>query len=140
MPDDRTDPRFTFSRSADRYLIIDSIVPEAADKDRFINEIERLRDPSHVRSHILRQWLKFLEKTGLEAISVQLFERTYPFQEWAKRTGLDEDGIRALEEKLQQALSEIREKFKVQWDDEGKVDSYTDEKGIFLLKKVNSEA
>ncbi|MCJ7500158.1 methyltransferase domain-containing protein [bacterium] len=123
-----------------RCVIIDSIVPEEADKDRFINEIERLRDPSHMRSHTLRQWLKLFEKTGLQTISVELFERTHLFQKWAKRTGLDEVGIRAVEERFQQASLDIQEKFKVQLDDEGKVDSYTDEKGIFLLKKMNSEA
>jgi ubiquinone/menaquinone biosynthesis C-methylase UbiE len=123
-----------------RCVIIDSVVPEEADIDRFINEIERLRDPSHVRSHTLKQWLNLFEKTGFETISVQLFERIHPFQEWAARTGLDEDGIRALEEKFQQASPDIQEKFKVQLDDECKVDSYTDEKGIFVLKKVNSEA
>ncbi len=54
------------------------------------------------------------------------------------RTGLDEDGIRTLEERFQQASPDIRVKFKVQLDDEGKVDSYTDEKGIFVVKKVKS--
>jgi hypothetical protein len=64
-----------------------------------------------------------------------LFERKHPFQEWAGRTGLDEDGVRTLEIKFQKASPNIRKKFKVQLDDEGRVSSYTDEKGIFFLKK-----
>jgi len=123
-----------------RCVIIDSVVPEEWDEDRFINDIERLRDPSHVRSHTLEQWLGLLEKTGLVTVSVQLFERIHPFQEWAARTGLDEAGIRALEERFLEASPHIQEKFKVQTDGEGGVSSYTDEKGIFVLKKVNSEA
>jgi len=124
--------------SEGRCVLIDSIVPEEIQCDRFINEIEHLRDFSHVRSYTLRQWLGFFESTGLETISVELFERNHPFQEWASRTGLDENGVRALEEKFQKATPDIREKFKVQVDDAGRLSSYTDEKGIFLLKKVNS--
>jgi ubiquinone/menaquinone biosynthesis C-methylase UbiE len=121
-----------------RGIIIDSVAPEETESGRFINEVERLRDPSHIRSHTLRQWLDFFEKTGFMTISVDLFERNHPFQEWAARTGLDEDGIRTLEERFKAAPLDIRKKFKVELDDEGKVFSYTDEKGIFVVKKVNS--
>ena len=118
-----------------RGIIIDSVAPEEAEKDLFINDIEHFRDPSHVRSHTLRQWLEFLEKAGLVTVIVKLFERQHPFREWASRTGLDEDGIRALEAMFINASPDIREKFKVQLDDEGRVSSYTDEKGIFVVKK-----
>jgi len=120
-------------------VIIDTISPEESESDRFINEVEQQRDPSHIRSHTFRQWLDFFEKAGLETTSVEFFERNHPFVEWAARTGLNEDGIKALEKRFQTASPDIREKFKVQLDDEGKVSSYTDEKGIFLLKKVNRE-
>jgi len=121
-----------------RCVIIDSVAPEEAGSDRFINEIEQLRDPSHVRSHTLNKWLDFFEKAGLEAMSVELFERDHPFGEWAARTGLDEEGVRSLETKFLSAPSDIREKFNVQVDDEGRMTSYTDEKGIFVLKKVEN--
>ena len=116
-------------------VIIDSVAPEDSRSDRFINEIERLRDPSHLRSHTLRQWLGFFENAGLKTITVELFERSHPFREWAQRTGLDEEGIRALENRFLEASPEIRERFKVHLDNGGRVESYTDEKGIFLIKR-----
>ena len=116
-------------------IIIDSVAPDEPESDRFINEMEKLRDPSHIRSHTLEHWLELFEAAGLETISVELFERTHPFKEWAVRTGLDEDGVRALENGFASAAPHIREKFKVQLDEEGRVESYTDEKGIFVLKK-----
>jgi len=119
-----------------RCIIIDSISPEDPQCDRFINETERLRDPSHIRSHTLKQWLELFDKTGLEVISVELFERIHPFTEWAARTGLGEEGVDALEKRFRTAPEVIREKFKVKMDDAGKVCSYTDEKGIFVVKKA----
>jgi ubiquinone/menaquinone biosynthesis C-methylase UbiE len=98
-------------------VIIDSVAPEDSRSDRFINEIERLRDPSHLRSHTLRQWLGFFQNAGLKTISVELFERSHPFREWAQRTGLDEDGVRALETRFMEASRDIRDKFKVKLDD-----------------------
>ena len=119
-----------------RCVIIDNISPEEIESDLFLNEVERLRDPSHIRSHTLRQWLHYFEKTDLMTISVELFERNHPFQEWAARTGLDKDGIKVLEQRFLEASPGIREQFKVQTDDEGKVTSYTDEKG---MREINQQ-
>jgi len=118
-----------------RCVIIDSVAPEDQECDLFINKMERVRDPSHVRSHTLNKWLDFFEKADLNVISVRLFEREHPFRSWAARTGLTEDGVRALEHGFVSAAPHIREKFKVRLDDEGSVESYTDEKGIFVLRK-----
>lgn len=118
-----------------RAVIIDSIAPEDANCARFINKAEKLRDPSHVRSHTLRSWLAYFQTADLEIISVELFERTHPFQEWVVRTGLDDEGLMAVENMFREAPSDIRERFKVRLDADGRVLSYTDEKGIFLLKK-----
>lgn len=116
-------------------VIVDSVVPDDSDCDRFINDVERLRDASHVRSHTLEQWLGSFEAAGLEVSSVELFEREHPFREWAARTGLDENGIRTLELKFLEAPHHIRERFKVCLNEEGQMESYTDEKGIFVARK-----
>ena len=120
-------------------VLVDSIVPGEAEFDRFLNGIERLRDPSHVRSHTLEQWLESFEAVGLEISSVQLLEREHSFLPWAGRTGLDEDGIAAVEKRFLDAPPEIRERFKVKLDGRGGMESYTDEKGIFLGRKGKGE-
>ena len=38
-------------RPGGRYLLVDSVVPDDAAQDTFLNAIEWLRDPSHVRNH-----------------------------------------------------------------------------------------
>jgi ubiquinone/menaquinone biosynthesis C-methylase UbiE len=121
-----------------RAIIIDSIVPDDEACDRFINGVEKLRDPSHVRSHSLKQWLAFFEKAGLENVSVKIFERAHPFRDWAMRTGLNEEGASAVESMFLEAPEEIRGKFRVITDSSGNIESYTDEKGIFVVKKADS--
>ena len=118
-----------------RAVIIDSIAPEDVNCARFINEAETLRDRSHVRSHTLTSWLAYFQTADLEIVSVELFERTHPFREWAARTGLEEDGVATVEKMFLDAPDNIREIFRVIMDINGHVESYTDEKGIFLVSK-----
>ena len=114
-------------------VIIDSVVPEDPECDRFLNAVERQRDPSHMRSYAAGEWKQLIEEAGLEILFFDTFCRTHPFQEWAKRVGLEDAGVKALEERFLKAPSHIRDQFRIVVM-EGKVISYTDEKGMWVLK------
>jgi len=118
-----------------RAVIIDSIAPAKPEEGRFINEVERLRDPSHVCSHSFEEWLDFFRRIELVVVSANLFERRHSFPEWVSRTGTDEEKVREIERRFLDASEGIRERFKVESDCEGGVLSYSDEKGIFVLRK-----
>ena len=47
------------------FVLVDNFAPDDPDLARFINEIETLRDPSHVRNHTAGGWRKLLEQAGL---------------------------------------------------------------------------
>ena len=114
-------------------VIIDSVVPDDPECDRFLNDVERQRDPSHVRSGTVTEWEKLISQAGLETIFFDIFSRTHPFQEWARRVGLADDGVKALEDRFIDAPPSVKELFKIEVI-EGKVMSYTDEKGMWVLK------
>lgn len=46
-------------------VLVDNFAPDDPDLDRFINEVEALRDPSHVRNHTVEGWRDLLERAGL---------------------------------------------------------------------------
>jgi len=52
-----------------------------------VEESERLRDPTHVRSQTEAQWRTHLEAAGLEVEGVQRFEKRHPLAAWLERTG-----------------------------------------------------
>ncbi|MDF1534895.1 MAG: class I SAM-dependent methyltransferase [bacterium] len=118
-------------------VIIDSIVPDDPECDRFLNEVERQRDPSHVRSDTVNGWAGLIAQAGLEVVSFDLFSRTHPFEEWARRVGLEDKGVKALEERFLEASPGIGKQLQVEVVD-GRVQSYTDEKGMWVLRKVIS--
>ena len=54
-----------------------------------VEEAERLRDPSHVRSYTEDEWRTFLEAAGLSLEAVERYEKRRPVEAWLRRTGSD---------------------------------------------------
>jgi SAM-dependent methyltransferase len=56
-----------------------------------VEEAEKLRDPTHVRSYTEPEWRSFLETAGLEVEQVESFEKRHPLEEWLDRSGTPEE-------------------------------------------------
>ena len=52
-----------------------------------VEEAEKLRDPTHVRSYTEPEWRSFLEAAGLEVEQVESFEKRHPLEAWLDRSG-----------------------------------------------------
>lgn len=68
-----------------KLLLADSISPEEPELDGFINEIEVLRDPSHIRSYQLSEWLALLSSGGLTANVRQEWGIPLDVRSWTQR-------------------------------------------------------
>ena len=55
-----------------------------------VEEAEKLRDPTHVRSYSEHQWRGMLEAAGLDVEQVESFEKRHPLEEWLDRSGTTE--------------------------------------------------
>ena len=65
-----------------------------------VEEAERLRDPTHVRSYSEQEWRAFLEDAGLEVEAVELFEKSHPFDAWIARVATPADDAERVRELL----------------------------------------
>lgn len=117
------------------FIMVDSLVPRDSEAADFLNRVESLRDPSHVRSFTREQWLGFFRTCGLPVSSVSTFKRTHPFAEWARRAPRQDHELRTLEEEFKNASPDIKEAFRIEQDSNGSVISYTDEKVIVVAQK-----
>jgi len=70
-----------------RLLVIDNVVPEDDELDRFINEIDKLRDPSHVRAYRLSEWERFLTGAGFTYDVAHRFGLPNDIDGWIARMG-----------------------------------------------------
>jgi SAM-dependent methyltransferase len=65
------------------------IVEDTLFSDETVEEAERLRDPTHVRSYSEEEWRAFLMAAGLVLEDVRLVDKTHPFDAWLARTGCE---------------------------------------------------
>lgn len=115
--------------------IIDSVVPEDPALDAFLNGVEKVRDPTHVRSYRVEEWVAFLQEAGVSLLHVSCAWKEHPFPEWVSRTGRDEVVRREVEEMFLGAFPRAKEFFRVRVEG-GRVAAYSDEKGIFVGRKT----
>ncbi len=51
-----------------------------------VEEAEKLRDPTHVRSYSEEEWHSLLDAAGLEVEQVESFEKRHALEEWLERS------------------------------------------------------
>jgi SAM-dependent methyltransferase len=97
-------------------VIIDSISPDMPLLDTYLQAVELLRDPSHVRSYSWSEWTAALARAGLIPIATSHFRLRMDFSVWTERMQTPKvqcDAIRA----LQRAMSEtVTRKFNIDSD------------------------
>ena len=63
------------------------VIEDTLYADEQVEEAERLRDPTHVRSYSEAEWRAYLTAAGLEVERVELFAKRHPLEPWLERCG-----------------------------------------------------
>ncbi len=95
------------------FLLLDVVAPEDPTQDTFLNALELLRDPSHVRDHRVSEWLAMFERSGLGARRVSDFEIPLHFEPWVERIGTSSEAITGLRALFDAAPDEARAAFAI---------------------------
>ena len=66
-------------------LVVDHYAPEDEELDRFVNDLDRMRDPSHVRESSLSEWRRLLASEGLEWKLVSTWDLPLGLTSWLAR-------------------------------------------------------
>ena len=73
------------------FVLEDVSSPLDKEQDMFINKINKIRDPTHVRSYNPSEWKEMIKNSGLLIQSVQDFRRRYNLETWLDRAGASDD-------------------------------------------------
>jgi len=63
------------------------VIEDTLYADEQVEEAERLRDPTHVRSYSEAEWRGYLEAAGLRVERVGRYPKRHPLQPWLDRVG-----------------------------------------------------
>lgn len=77
-------------------LIMDSVAPDDPRLDGFLQELETLRDPTHVRDYTEREWCAALAATRLRPHIVGRWRMRLRFDTWTERSGTPGDRVCAI--------------------------------------------
>lgn len=89
-------------------MFVDAVAPEEAALDTFLQSIELLRDPSHIRDYTVSQWHGFLAAAGFAVTQTTPRRLRLEFASWIARMQtppVRADAVRSLQESASAAVS-----------------------------------
>jgi ubiquinone/menaquinone biosynthesis C-methylase UbiE len=103
-------------KSGGKLLLVDSISPEEQDADAFLEEIEILRDPSHVRNHRISEWKTLLQETSFTVNTVREWTILLDIPSWTQRMRTPPASVAMIEQHMHNASSAIHERLHIEED------------------------
>jgi SAM-dependent methyltransferase len=100
-----------------RFVLIDTFSPEDDEFDGFLNQIELLRDSSHVRDYRVSNWSEMFADVGFELTDLEAWDIPLDFDEWVSRSRTPETEVAALRSCFAGASERVRERFAI--DEQG---------------------
>ena len=101
-------------RPGGRFVVVDNYAPDDPALDAFINDLEKLRDASHVRNHTITAWRELLEAAGLRtSVESDLMTTKISTEGWLERSQTPRDRAAEVRRRLREAPAAARDAFKI---------------------------
>lgn len=97
-------------------IVADTVAPEEPALDTFLNCIEFLRDPSHVRDYRGSEWMRMLRAAGFEPEMLDRFGLPLDGTDWAKRQQCPSEKVAILRQLMAEATSAVAAAFELRDD------------------------
>ena len=122
-------------RPGGRLLLEDSVVPPGEPGD-YLNRVERIRDPSHVRSLTLDAWWSLLLDADLAVERIETFRKRHELTDWMARIHTPPAAQAEVRRAFAEAPPAVRLAFAIEYDAAGAPLAYCDQKALFLGCRV----
>lgn len=84
--------------------------------DTFLQTIEMIRDPSHVRDYSLQEWMQFAEYAGFSIEQVDKQKLNLNFESWVSRMQTPESHIHTIRDLQKKVSDTVKQYFQIQND------------------------
>lgn len=91
-----------------KLLLIDSIGAEDPVLEKYVNQLEVLRDPSHVRNHSISEWLELLNAAGIVARHERTWGIHMDVPTWTQRQRTPAQNVERILQLFSEATPEAR--------------------------------
>ena len=104
-------------------VFMDATTPGSPLLDTWLQGLELLRDPSHVRNYSIEEWRAMLEAAGLKPGAPSRFRLRLEFSSWIKRMNTPEIHAQAIRSLQQRAGAEVTRHFEIEPDGSFTIDT-----------------
>ena len=111
-------------------VFMDVVTPGSPLLDTWLQSLELLRDPSHVRNYSLEQWRGMLEEADFRPAAVSRFRLRLEFASWVKRMNTPDIHVAAIRSLQGRAGSEVVRHFEIEPDGTFTIDTMLLSAGI----------
>lgn len=108
----------------------DNVAPQDPTLSDWLNDVERLRDPSHVELYTVDQWTDWFEDAGLAVTETAGTSITLEFDSWVERTNVSPGDRAELERRFRNAPDGATDRFEISFTDDGSVESWANPKRL----------
>jgi SAM-dependent methyltransferase len=112
-------------------LVIDLLGDEKPLVDTWLQSIELMRDPSHVRDRSGSEWSSLLAAAGFEVLELVTFVTRLHFGPWVERMRTPPELVTAIHALQERAPAEVRAALQIEADG-----SFTARTGLFIARSV----
>jgi SAM-dependent methyltransferase len=106
-------------------VFMDTVAPEAALADTYLQAVELLRDPSHVRDYSIDEWLRAAKSAGFRPGAVTRRRIRLEFSSWVERMRTPELHVQAIRSLEALMPEEVTGHFEITGDGTFTVDTMT---------------
>jgi ubiquinone/menaquinone biosynthesis C-methylase UbiE len=103
-------------RPGGKFYVLDCSAPDDPEALSFIDEIEKLRDPSHVALYPPQRWRQALAAAAFKIKELKLFPRRYDLYSWLDRAHATERARHLIFRKIARRTPRLVEFFRAQLD------------------------
>jgi len=100
-----------------KLMVSDSISPKEPELESFINELEVLRDPSHLHNYRISEWLTLLGEAGLTATVRREWGSVLDVPSWTQRMQTPPEDVERIIQRCAHASPLARERFHIEQQD-----------------------
>jgi ubiquinone/menaquinone biosynthesis C-methylase UbiE len=111
-------------------LVIDTLGQEDPLVDTFMQSMELLRDPSHVRNRSRAEWHSLMQSVGLSELEHAEWPTRLDFASWVERMRTPAERVAVIRSLQDGAPQEVRHALRIEADG-----SFTLQTGLFWLRK-----
>jgi len=101
------------------FVLSDPATPEDESLASLMNQLERLRDPTHVKDLTVSGWRAVIESAGLRIDGVEMSHTHHVFDDWVRRSGATPAAIAQLRPYFAEPSPEIRACFGIHSEPDG---------------------